>query len=141
MSWKVDFTRIKKEYAGRIDTLVQKVSFDLFSKVIMRSPVDKGTFRNNWQVGINQKPSGVVTGKDPGAVNQTGAGSSKAKGKAEGITAKAKGGDVVHMVNNLPYAERIEDGYSPQAPGGVVGVSIAEFQSIVEKVGGKLMKA
>ena len=123
-----------------MDILVQKVSFDLFSKVIMRSPVDTGRFRNNWQVGINQKPSGEVTGTDRGTVNQAGAGSSTAKSRAESETAKAKGGDTVYMVNNLPYAERLEDGWSPQAAGGIVGVSIAEFKGIVERVGGKLRK-
>ena len=92
------------------------------------------------EVGINQEPSGEITGEDPGTVNQTGTGSSKAKNRAETKTAKAKGGDVVFLINNLPYAERIEDGWSPQAAGGVVGVSIAEFQSIVEKVGGELIK-
>jgi len=49
-----------------------------------------------------------------------------------GASTIAKGGSVlqgvgpysvVHIQNNLPYAERLEDGHSTQAPGGIYAVS------------------
>ncbi len=141
MSWKIDFTKINKKYAGRIDLLIQKSTFDLFSRVIMRSPVDTGRFRNNWQFGINQIPTGEVAGTDKGVVNQVGIGASSAKSTVAGSIGKVRGGDVVYLVNNLPYAERLEDNWSPQTHNaGIVGVSVAEFQGIVDKVGGELSK-
>jgi hypothetical protein len=40
--------------------------------------------------------------------------------------------DVVWFVNNLPYAERIEYGYSKQAPEGMVRRHVAMWRRIVE---------
>lgn len=134
----IDLSNISDKYKDRIDVIVQKISFDLFGRVIMRSPVDTGRFRNNWQLGINQIPTGEVAGTDKGAVNQVGLGASIAKSTMETNAAQLIGGDIAYLVNNLPYAERLEDGYSPQAAGGVVGVSVAEFQDIVEQVGGEI---
>ena len=41
-------------------------------------------------------------------------------------------GDTAYLVNNLPYAVPLEYGHSSQAPAGMVRVTIAEFQQIVE---------
>lgn len=49
------------------------------------------------------------------------------------ITPNAKIGQKLFITNNLPYAKRIEDGYSKQAPAGMVKVTIAEFDSIVRQ--------
>ena len=137
-SFVVDLSRITKEYADRLDTIVRKVAFDLFGRVIMRSPVDTGRFRQNWQLGINQQPTGVLAGTDQGSVNQSGIGDSGAKDRVDADLASAKGGDIIYLINNQSYAERLEEGYSPQAAGGVVAVSVAEFQDIVNTVGGEI---
>lgn len=137
-NFAIDLSNITEKYKVRLDVIVRKVSFDLFGNVIMRSPVDTGRFRQNWQVGINQQPSDVLEGTDKGSVNQSGVGDSRAKVKALGELKSAKGGDVIYLVNNLPYADRLEDGWSPQAAGGIVGVSVAEFKDIVEKIGGEV---
>ena len=139
-SFVVDLSRITKEYADRLDTIVRKVAFDLFGRVIMRSPVDTGRFRQNWQLGINQQPTGVLAGTDQGSVNQSGIGNSEAKERVGADLASAKGGDIIYLINNLSYAERLEEGYSPQATGGVVAVSVAEFEGIVNKIGGEIRK-
>ena len=49
------------------------------------------------------------------------------------VISSAKAGDVIYLVNNLPYAKRIEEGWSRQAPIGVVGLTVLEFQKIVDK--------
>ena len=52
------------------------------------------------------------------------------------IPAKAAG--TVHVwINNLPYAQRLEDGWSKQAPSGMVGLAVREFRSIVESAAGE----
>ena len=43
-----------------------------------------------------------------------------------------KGGMEFYFTSNLPYAERLEYGWSEQAPAGMVRVSVASWQSIVE---------
>lgn len=136
----LDLSRLTGEYKERIDVVVKKIAFDMFSKVIMRSPVDTGRFRNNWQVGINQIPSGVIGGIDKGVVNKKGVGASKAKDSAGTEIVRVVGGDVIYLVNNLPYAERLEDGYSPQAEAGVMGVVVAEFNDSVDQMSREVNK-
>jgi hypothetical protein len=47
------------------------------------------------------------------------------------MTSNVQLGQRLFITNNLPYAQRIEDGYSQQAPAGMVKVTINEFDSIV----------
>jgi len=47
---------------------------------------------------------------------------------------KAKLGDSVYLVNNLPYAQKIEGGSSKQAPVGMVKVTVAEYQKIINEI-------
>ncbi len=136
MSFALDISNIADRYKDRFDLVLKKVVFDVGSKIIMRSPVDEGRFRANWQIGVNKNPSGVIDAVDKGKVNQTGAGDSSTKKIAEADLEKAKGGDTIYFVNNLPYAERIEnDAWSPQAEAGVVGVSLAEYKNTLDKIG------
>lgn len=41
-------------------------------------------------------------------------------------------GHIFYITNSLPYAKRLEDGYSTQAPAGMVALTVAEFQGIVK---------
>ncbi|MAM60861.1 HK97 gp10 family phage protein [uncultured Maritimibacter sp.] len=112
--------------------LVQKVALEMFSKVIMRSPVDTGRFRGNWQVGIGNVPAGTLDlndGSGTATVN-------RATAEAMGV----KAGDTISLVNNLPYGPRLEDGWSGQAPAGMVGLTVQEFQAVVRKIGLELVQ-
>ena len=82
-----------------------------------------GRFRGNWQVTLNAPAAGDLERIDPAGAATI----------AEGVAAivPAKFGATVYLVNNLPYALRLEYGWSTQAPAGVVRVTAAEFQSIV----------
>jgi hypothetical protein len=41
------------------------------------------------------------------------------------------GGKIYYIVNNLPYAQRLDDGWSSQAPAGIIGLALAEFDGMV----------
>jgi len=43
-------------------------------------------------------------------------------------------GDIVYLANNLPYAQRLEDGWSQQAPEGMVKLTVQRFQQIADAV-------
>lgn len=116
----------------KMDLLVRKVALEMFSKVIMRSPVDTGRFRANWIVGIGSLPPGTLELNDKSGTATIGAATAKAAG--------VQAGDTIALVNNLPYSQRLEDGYSSQAPGGMVGLTVQEFQRIVRKVGLELVQ-
>lgn len=90
------------------------------SKIIKRSPVDTGRFRGNWQFTINSAASGKLASiGDP-----SGALISASQGWESGSS--------FYMTNNLPYAERLEYGWSAQAPSGMVRVVLSEYDQILE---------
>ena len=101
----------------------RKIALDSFTSVITISPVDTGLFRGNWQPGIGAPPGGVLETLDPtGAISI---------GAVEARVAEFKPGEVIYLANNLPYAERLEDGYSKiQAPNGMVRLTQQRFQAI-----------
>ena len=116
----------------KMDLAVRKIALELFSRVILKSPVDTGRFRANWQVAIGSVPDGTLSLEDKGGTATI--------SKATATTAGVKAGDVIYLVNNLPYAQRLEDGYSGQAPAGMVGLTVQEFQQVVRQIGAELVR-
>lgn len=116
----------------KMDTAVRKIALELFSRVILKSPVDTGRFRANWQVAVGSIPSGTLELDDRSGTATI--------SKATAGTAGVKAGDVIYLVNNLPYAQRLEDGYSQQAPAGMVGLTVQEFQRVVRQIGAELVR-
>lgn len=122
-SFSLDISKWVEKAQGRIDLVVRKISLDLFSRVILRSPVDTGRFRGNWSVAIGSVPDGVLELNDKSG--------SATVSKATAAVANVKAGDVIYLVNNLPYGPRLEYGWSKQAPAGMVRVTIQEFGGAV----------
>jgi hypothetical protein len=124
-TFEIDLRNFAAKVGARVEVVVRKVAIDLFSRIILRSPVDTGRFRANWQIAIGSIPSGTLELKD-----KTG------QATISKVTAKAlhlKAGDTITLVNNLPYAGVLEYGHSQQAPAGMVRISIAEFQQMIDQ--------
>lgn len=109
----------------KIGLAVGKIVLDAFSEVVVMSPVDTGRFRGNWQVAIGEQPTGTVELLDPDGTIVT--------ARVAAVSGNVKPGDVVYMVNNLPYARRLEDGYSQQAPAGMVKLTVQKYQPIADR--------
>lgn len=86
-----------------------------------------GHFINNWQLGVDTIPSGVIAG-----VDASGQMSLERMRKA---IPRWPVGHVYHFVNNVPYARVLEmGGHSPQVPpGGMVGRTVLEFPQIARE--------
>ena len=112
------------------EKVVRGTLIDLAQKVIVRSPVDTGRFRNNWNSSINTPNSATTTTAD--------ASGSKAKSQAVNTIKSMDMGSTFYMTNNLPYAKRLEFGYSDQAPNGMVRITVAEFQNAINREAAKL---
>lgn len=113
------------EKAGKnADAVIKKVSIDIMAKVVKRSPVDTGRFRGNWVMSIG---SPDITQKEVTDIS----GDSTISRESSKL-ANFNIGPSVYIMNSLPYAIRLENGYSQQAPIGMVKVTIAEFQNLVE---------
>jgi hypothetical protein len=128
----MSFSRSLRLFHGRTLTKFNKVralaALDIFSSIIIATPVDKGPLRNNWFVSLNT----AVGTANP---NDTGGGGQE---KVNEITAKVEGYDDpfddILFINNLKYAGAIEyDGHSSQAPGGMVRVNTSRWDQVVRQ--------
>jgi len=83
--------------------------------VITKSPVDEGTFKGNWNVGINNSDNSIDDDRD----DSTPLGSFDASLFNDGSTiiGTFKNGQNIAISNNMPYGNRLEYGYSPQSKG------------------------
>lgn len=86
-----------------------------------------GRFRGNWQVTFDTKATGQLERIDP----QGDSTKSAASQVVLGFTSEV---GTIWAVNNLPYGPRLEfEGWSSQAPSGMVRVSVTEFQTYVNR--------
>ncbi|MFJ4543026.1 hypothetical protein ACIP1X_05400 [Pseudomonas sp. NPDC088885] len=84
-----------------------------------------GRFRGNWQFSIGAPAEGELDQVDPAG----GVTLAKLRLQVEQLTI----GQTAYIVNNLPYAVPLEYGHSKQAPGGMVRITLARFQQIVDE--------
>ena len=112
---------------ANLEQVHKKVALEIFSRVILRTPVDTGRLRGNWQAGV-----GVFV---PGTVDATDTSGSATIAAVTAVVTGAPPHASLTLTNNLPYARRIEyDSWSRQAPAGMARVSVAEFDGVVAGV-------
>lgn len=95
-------------------------------KIIKPAGYVGGHFRRNWHYSIDAATgTRELKGRD------------KEGGRALGEVTAAVPAQVLghrHFIqNNLPYARRLENGWSKQAPIGMVAITLVEFQSISDE--------
>jgi len=114
MSFESDLNRIAAKIEHQSNRRVLRVAMAAFQEINRASPVDKGTFRANWVAAIDTLDRSFDLSRNrEDFVDTTSVGMAV-------ITNGAKLGTTVYICNSVPYAIRLEDGYSPQKPHGVV---------------------
>jgi len=100
---------IKKNFVNAIDKdvadAVSKISFRALSSVIKKTPIDTGRAKNSWNLSEGK----IDTSLDSSVRDEI-------SGKKD-----------VFITNSLPYINRLENGYSKQAPKGMVAITINEL--------------
>jgi len=127
-----DLAKFEAKTSQKLDLAVRKIALELFQRIILKTPVDTGRARANWQVAIGALPNGTLQLDDKSGQATISAATAK--------TAGVEAGDVIYLVNNLPYIETLEEGRSTQAPAGMVALSVQEFQAIANQVGLELVR-
>lgn len=143
-SFVVQLAEFARKAGANADLVVRKTVLDIGTRIVERSPVGDptlwkhpapkgyvgGRFRANWQYGsYNYSAQGSIPSGDLPDIDPTG-GVSLARIEA-GLQLEGAAGMIHVILNNLPYAQALEDGWSSQAPQGMVGLTAIEFQSIV----------
>lgn len=113
MSFATQLRSATGQMAQAMNTTWKRSVLQAFTSTIIRTPVDTGAARNSWLMGqSNDGGIGDVTL----SIN--------------GQQIPDIGGSVL-LYSNLPYIERLEDGYSTQAPAGMVKVTVNQWPGIV----------
>jgi hypothetical protein len=106
---------------GGVRDAVIYLATEALARVTEKSPFDLGTFQNNWLISIGAPNDGTTM-----TLGEFGAMSAGALASY----ATATGFPVLYLQNNLPYALRLENGWSRQAPAGVLAMTVAELEMI-----------
>lgn len=118
----LDLSRLVKKAKGQTETVVRKVMLEAFQRVVLKSPVDTGRFRGNWIVGLGSYSTSTTDATDPG-------GAATIRRITSDVMGARIDGRPIYLTNSLPYAHRLEYGYSAQAPSGMVRLTLTEISS------------
>lgn len=149
--FSLDISKWVEKTKGDLDEVTRRATLAVANELIMRSPVGNhsewaipltksrktgkmhfnapvgyvgGRFRNNWQLGVGEMPTGEIENPDRSG--------KEAIARMEAAIPAQAAGKTYYIVNNLPYAMRLEYGWSKQAPVGMVGLTVVRWRNIVE---------
>lgn len=125
-SFEAQLRAFEHKTIEKMGRAARKIILDAFSGVIMMTPVDSGRARGSWQSAIGSVPSGTVEALDPDG--------NTVIATVAGVVDGMQPGDVIYMTSNLPYMPRLEEGYSQQAPAGMVRLVVQRYQAIADAV-------
>jgi len=128
VSFAVDVSKWADKVKGEIEELRKAVILELFSSVILDTPVLTGRLRGNWIISSGAPDTKTVSVTDPNGATTI--------RNVEGFVAGLKQEQSrVFLTNSLPYAYRIEyDGWShTKAPEGMVRKNFIRISQNLKK--------
>ena len=114
---------IFRDMKAKADTLIAVVVLETDAKLKEQSPVDEGRFRASWRISEGEIDESVNAEGDTTPQNYSGT-----------ITA----GKDYNLTNSLPYAQRLADGHSKQAPSGWIELIAMGIEGRVNQVAQEL---
>lgn len=142
--WTMDLNKYCKDKEVELKDVRKTYAFALYSSIVKKTPVDTGRARGNWNISVGHDVTTESTDTKPQYKNVD-------------DVPEVKGDESIFISNNLPYITKLEyggypnppkggkgktiNGYSKQAPEGMVGVTLANnkniFDSAVRAVKGR----
>ena len=126
MSWDSDWKKIESKMARNLNQGIRATLFEVSTAIIKYTPADTGRARGNWQASIGRGATKEI------AVNNQRSGEAKAIADVDQNVSVAVG-DLYYLTNNVPYIERLEFGWSKQAPSGMVRKNLQNFNRLLAK--------
>jgi hypothetical protein len=129
MSFSSDIKKFAEKGKIGYNDAVNISLLNVSRSIVFMTPVDEGRARGNWFASLSSYPT---TTSDSKAVNMS---------QVQAVTENAAG-KVFYLTNNLPYIGKLEyggypnpssgdktiNGFSTQAPKGMVRISIENFE-------------
>jgi hypothetical protein len=119
--FKVGLAKFAKGIDVSVATVHKKIVFEAYTRIIQRSPVDTGRFRASWTIHESTPDTAV---KPPGKYSAP---------TPPQLTFKSSY-TIVWINNSLPYALRLEQGWSKQAPQGMVALTELDLTAMVNSM-------
>lgn len=126
-TFSVDISKFIEKTNKNADLIMRKIAIDLTERVRIKTPVDSGALRKSWTSSIGIEPSSFNGDKSANNL----------------VTIN----DTWYLATDKPYAPLLEyglypqpggnktiDGYSIQAPQGMVRISVQETLDWLKKV-------
>lgn len=138
--WVSDLNKIvEKLPKEQFSKVIRAIALSALNSIVLRSPVGNaslwanpappgyvgGHFRNNWFVDINN-----VSPQIREEVSKSGSSSLAQSRNLSGLEQDPYVKIYIH--NSLPYARRLEYGWSKQAPAGMVSVTLQSLAGIAK---------
>lgn len=116
--FELDVSRFSANLKIAAEDLQHQVAFDLFSRIVKKTPVDTGRARASWTMAANRadrsaQPEGKKSYPEPSPPGRL----------------SVKPGGTIWISNNLPYIVALEHGHSKRSPHGMVAISIEEVRN------------
>jgi hypothetical protein len=139
MSFSSDIKKFAEKGKSGYNDAVNISLLNVSRSIIFMTPVDEGRARGNWFASLSSYPTATSDSK---AVNMS---------QVQAVTENAAG-KVFYLTNNLPYIGKLEyggypnpsggnkaiNGFSTQAPKGMVRISIENFEQGLKESVSKL---
>lgn len=115
---------VEKDIPEQMSLLMRTICEQIAVGVVLKTPVDTGRARGNWFATVNSMSLAITAETD-----QSGGETISAMRSVITTGVEANPFCAIVIQNNLPYIGRLEEGSSTQAPGGMLGVTMAEVES------------
>lgn len=127
-----------EETEVKMDDILQTIVLKIGENVVRLSPVDTGRFRGNWQLSIDSTISSSLTRQDLTGDNTLSEIAAIVRNFTAGQIAYLQnhvlyGHDIEYGTYNGPTPKVTEEGFSRQAPAGVVRITEERFLRIVNE--------
>lgn len=109
--------------------MVRRVALAADQAVVVSTPVDTGRARSNWIVALGDAADSPIEAYTPGEDRSTEAANTQAAlAQGEAVIRGYMGGQgtSIHITNNLPYIQKLNDGSSAQAPANFVETAVQQ---------------
>ena len=116
----LELDKAKVDTDEKVSDAIALIAMYCLRGIVQKSPVKTGRFRGNWIVSKNVDNTNKldITDKNGGgAIN---------RGSTTIQSFDLKNDTRIVIQNNLPYANRLENGWSKQAPNGMVSLTVNE---------------
>jgi hypothetical protein len=126
---RLDRIAVEVEVEGNVEGAVKDCAGAVLRSVVEATPVDTGFARSNWTPELDRAFEGLFPARVPGMAGSTAGANAAATVEAGLPTIEAF--DVtrhaeIHITNNAPHIQPLNDGHSKQAPADFVRLAVLD---------------